>query len=197
MTLIMDKIILASASPRRQQLLSQMGLPFDVRPQHIDETFTGLPPADEAMLIAKRKAEARLDEAPSDRDRWVLAADTFVVLGGDYLGKPADRSDAGKMLRMLAGNTHQVVTGLALNAPGRGIITECCVTDVVFCSMSDSEVEWYLDQNEWEGVAASYRIQEKAACFISSVSGSYSNVMGLPINTFYGMLRAENFNFRN
>jgi len=192
----MGKIILASASPRRQEILNQMGIEYDIMPQDVDESFKGLPPADEAAGIAVKKVNSCLNSLDSSSDPWILGADTFVVLGEEYLGKPSNRSEAGKMLQMLSGQTHQVITGLALNVPAQGIKTASCFTDVTFSPMSESEIQWYLNQNEWLGVAASYRIQEKGALFVSSVRGSYSNVMGLPINAFYGMLVSHKFNFR-
>ncbi|MBI9108119.1 MAG: septum formation protein Maf [Spirochaetales bacterium] len=192
----MEKLILASASLRRQEILMQMGLEFDIRPQDVDETFTGLAPADEAVLLAKKKTAAFLAGKPSGAAKWVLGADTFIEIDGEYLGKPETREEAGEMLKRLSGLTHQVITGIALNVPEKGIKTAACLTAVTFSPMSASEIDWYLDQNEWQGVAAAYRIQEKGALFISSINGSYSNVMGLPINTFYGMLISDKFNFR-
>ncbi len=195
----MDRLILASASPRRKEILTRLGFNFEVKPQDTDEAFSGLSPAEEAVKIASEKAAACVSaEGPG---RWVLGADTFVLSGNEYMIKPENRTDAKRMITKLSGSTHTVVTGLALNVPnheGAGSIdTAVCLTEVTFAPMSPDEIEWYLDTLEWQGVAAAYRIQEKGALFIESISGSYSNVMGLPINTFYGMLRSNNFNFRN
>jgi septum formation protein len=193
----METLILASASPRRVEILKQMGLDFEIHPQHVDETFTGRPPAEEAVYLAEKKALSFLSKDFEGETHWVLSADTFVILDNELLGKSENCAGARRMLQMLSGRTHQVITGLALNVPQKGIKTASCLTDVTFSSMSDDEIDWYLNQNEWQGAAASYRIQEKGALFITSLTGSYSNVMGLPINTFYGMLMSENFNFRD
>ncbi|MDC7225625.1 MAG: Maf family protein [Spirochaetales bacterium] len=205
------EIILASGSPRRQDILKQMGLRYTVEPQDVDESFAGMTAENEARRLAAKKVQTCIDNRwpVSGRENplgdWILGADTFIVYKGLFMGKPADRSDARRMLKLLADNTHTVITGLALNiacdiAPRDGkplMTTAVCRTEVTFAPMSDDEIEWYLDTDEWRDVAAAYRIQEKAAMFISSIQGSWSNVMGLPINTFYGMLRANNFNFRS
>jgi septum formation protein len=187
----MDKLILASASPRRQEILKQMGLVFSVQPQDVDESFSGLSADAEASRLAKKKVSACLE-----KDQWILGADTFIVYKDRFIGKPENRSDAHDMLNKLSGKTHSVITGLALCIPSGEIETAVCRTEVKFSVMSSAEIEWYLEQNEWQGAAAAYRIQQKGAMFIESISGSYSNVMGLPINTFYGMLSSNNYNFR-
>lgn len=193
----MNTLILASGSPRRLEILTQMGLEFEVRPQDVDETFTGRAPADEAMHLAEKKALSYLSAEPAGKAQWVLAADTFISFEEKLMGKAETRKNAAEMLQMLSGRTHQVVTGLALNVPAKGIRTSHCITDVTFAEMSNDEIQWYLDTDEWIGAAAAYRIQEKGALFVESISGSYSNVMGLPINAFYGMLVTDKFNFRN
>ena len=194
----MDKLVLASGSPRRIEILERLGFDFTVRVQDVDESFSGLAPENEAVRIAVKKVEACIDE--EGRGRWIMGADTFVVVGGELLVKPEDRNEAGRMIRKLSGRTHRVVTGIALNVPDSGessIKTSICTTEVRFSTMTEEEIIWYLDSEEWRGVAAAYRIQEKGALFIESISGSYSNVMGLPINTFYGMLGSNNYNFRH
>lgn len=188
----METIILASASPRRHAILKRLELPFQTAPQDIDETFTDAPALEQCRELSRRKAAAcrsRYGPHPG----WILGADTFVVQGKTLLGKPSHREDAFRMLRLLQGQTHQVLSALTLLGPEEQAMTETAVTDVSFAPMSDAEIEWYLDQNEWRGVAASYRIQEKGALFVRAIKGSYSNVMGLPINTFYGMLRSQNY----
>ena len=194
----MDTIILASGSPRRQEILKQMGLEFTVSPQDVDESFAGMTAEQEAERLAADKVRSCI--CSSGDDNWILGADTFIVHEGNFIGKPENRDEAREMLEAFSGRTHEVITGLALNVPGRNpgdrLLTTSCRTLVTFSPLSADEIEWYLDTGEWRGVAAAYRIQEKAAVFIESISGSWSNVMGLPINTFYGMLRANNFNFR-
>ncbi len=195
----MNGFILASASPRRQEILSRMGITFTVRPQDVDENFEGLPASEEAVRIAVKKVSACIDDGCGSAC-WILGADTFIDFDGELIGKPQNRSSAFAMLKRLSGRTHSVITGLALNIPGENepnIATSWCRTDVTFSILENDEIEWYLDTDEWKGAAAAYRIQEKGAFFVNSITGSYSNVMGLPINTFYGMLRANNYNFRN
>lgn len=187
----MDTLILASASPRRQEILKQMGLVFTIQPQDVDETFKGLAADTEAIRLAKMKVSACLEPG-----KWILGADTFIVYKNNFIGKPSVRADAYRMIKELSGNTHTVITGLALHIPSGKIQTAACLTEVTFATMSSAEIEWYLDQNEWQGAAAAYRVQQKGAMFIESISGSYSNVMGLPINAFYGMLSTNNYNFR-
>ncbi len=192
-----ETIIIASASPRRHDILRQMGLKFEAKPQNVDETFTGRAPEDEAVHLAEKKALSCLESEKEASMRWLIAADTFIAADNILLGKPNNRTEARRMLEILSGKTHRVITGLALGVPGKKIQTACCTTEVKFSLISDAEIDWYLDTGEWKGAAAAYRIQEKGAVFVESISGSYSNVMGLPINTIYGMLRANNFNFRD
>jgi len=196
----MNKLILASGSPRRQEILSRLGFEYEIKPQDVDESFKGLPAVDEALRLAEKKVLSCIETVKTGPDEWILGADTFIILNNSFLGKPADRMDAKNMLNLLSGTSHEVITGLALHIPvsdgSSYISTSACSTTVNFAPMSNNEIEWYLDQNEWIDVAAAYRIQEKGALFIESISGSYSNVMGLPINTFYGILSSNNFKFR-
>ena len=201
----MNTIFLASGSPRRAELLRQMGLPFRVLPQDIDETFLSRRPRREALRLAAGKVEAltaalAASEAPPDRF-WALGADTFVVRGGHLtgirrlLGKPADRDEARRMLRRLSGRVQTVITGLALRAPSGHLTLRSCETRVLFARLSDREIEWYLDSGEWEGAAGAYRIQGKGGCLVRSIKGSYTNVMGLPIQLLYGILQEHQYPF--
>ena len=208
-------ITLASASPRRKVLIEQMGLPVEVRPTQLEEDFSDLPPVQDTIRLAKDKLQLYLKRAgiadghgeygaesvtaegahsrSAEKPLYVLAADTIVAMGDRKIGKPADREEARKFLQLFSGNVHQVVSGLALYSSGKGTILDSAVTDVRFAQLSKKEIEWYLDTGEWKGVAAGYRIQETGARFIVSISGSYSNVMGLPIFTFYGMLQQHSY----
>jgi septum formation protein len=192
----MDRIILASASPRRSEILKQMGLTFINAPQHVDETFSGLKAEEEAVAIALKKTVSCLSESDGNNNYYVLGADTFIILENRFIGKPGGTIEAETMLEDLSGKTHEVITGLALHVPAGGIRNAVCRSEVEFERMSSTEIKWYVSTGEWRGAAGAYRIQQKGALFIKSVRGSYSNIMGLPINTFYGMLRAENFNFQ-
>lgn len=188
-------ITLASASPRRKLLIQQMGLPVEVRPTHLEEDFSDLPPVEETLRLAEDKLKAYLAGTERDDSPFILAADTIVAMGARKIGKPADREEAREFLELFSGNVHQVVSGLALYSGKKGITVETCITDVRFAPLTKQEIEWYLDTGEWKGVAAGYRIQERGARFIASITGSYSNVMGLPIYTFYGMLRLHGYPF--
>ena len=192
----MEQVVLASASPRRREILRQMGVPFIICPADIDETFPEkcsdfLPVC---VSLAKKKIEAVLGRGKVAGCRWYLGADTVVVKGRRVYGKPRDRDEAGRMLADLAGGRHRVVTGVALFDRRRGRFDEAGdAAEVVFAPMSEAEIEWYLDTGEWQGAAGGYRIQEKAACFIESIRGSFSTVMGLPIRPIYGILRRNDF----
>lgn len=193
----MEKIILASGSPRRRELLSRMGIPFIVKPQEVDETFNDSVPESEAVRLADKKVRACLAQGESG---WILGADTFIFFNECLIGKPESADRAREMLRNLSGQTHRVYTGLALHVPEHGspgqIVTEYCCTEVRFSLLDEEEIEQYIDCGEWRGAAGAYRIQESGEILVESISGSYSNVMGLPINTFYGMLKTNNYNFR-
>lgn len=172
-----------------------MGLPVEVRPTNLEEDFSELPPVEDTLRLAEDKLKAYISGTELTNSGFILAADTIVAMEGRKIGKPEDRDEAREFLRLFSGKTHQVVSGLALFSPAKGITLESAVTDVTFSQLSEPEIEWYLDTKEWEGVAAGYRIQESGSRFIANLSGSYSNVMGLPIFTFYGMLQAHNYPF--
>lgn len=172
----MSALLLASASPRRRELLALICPEFDCRPPHIDETpLVGESPADYVERLACEKARA-VDAA----DTIIVAADTTVALATEILGKPRDRSDARTMLRRLSGQTHQVHTGLAIRRNDE--VRHCVVTtDVTFVQLSSGLIEHYLDTDEPWDKAGSYGIQGRAGCFVLSINGSYSAVVGLPL----------------
>jgi len=192
----MEPIILASASPRRQDFFRLMGLPFTRVPAMIDETPpAGLNPRQAAEEIARRKALA-VAERPrtGDPPPWVFAADTIVVLENEIFGKPADRDGARRMLERLAGRRHEVITAMALYN-GRLKTANCRskTSEVAFAPLAGAEIEWYLDTGEWEGAAGAYQLQGLGACLIEAVNGSPSGVAGLPLYDFYAMLRDNGF----
>jgi septum formation protein len=192
----LPRIILGSGSPRRRDLLRQVGIPFDVvRPEVDEERFSHGDPSVLAKAIADAKARAVLESSGSS-DRWILSADTVVAAGGHILGKPRDRDHAAAMIRLLAGRAHSVVTGLAIVVPGRNdpVIT-AAETTVSFAAVSESELGWYLDTEDWRDVAGAYRIQGHAARYIDWMSGSYSNVVGLPIHLVYSILYEHGYPF--
>ena len=178
-------LILASASPRRAELLTAAGIPFEVRPAHIDERIL---PGEEAVAYASRVAleKARVVQAASD-GRPVLAADTVVVVDRQILGKPADSDDAKRMLRMLSGRAHEVVTAVVLVSEKGSFVTGTEVTTVEFMLLNKAEIDWYVATGEPSDKAGAYAIQGLASRFVTRIEGSYSNVVGLPVALVYAM----------
>lgn len=191
----MEPIILASASPRRQEILRQMGLTFTVMPPEIREVLNpALSPEEQTISLAKEKIDAVLKKKWDHMFPWVLGADTVICLNGRIIGKPSSREEAQEMIESFSGTSHHVVTGLALyNHRKNEIVTRANRTIVTFNRLEPAEIEWYLETGEWQGVAGGYRIQGLASLFIRSIEGSYSSVMGLPISDFYGMLRESGY----
>jgi septum formation protein len=182
-------IRLASISPRRRELLAQIGVPLVVSGAHIDES--ALPdeqPRDYVQRMARSKA---LTVWEQDRSLPVLAADTTVVLDGVIFGKPRDRADCIRMLATLSGRTHQVLTAVAL-ASHSGTALRLSVSDVRFRTLTEKEAAAYWDTGEPRDKAGAYAIQGKGAVFIESMTGSYSGVMGLPLFETAELLRAAN-----
>jgi nucleoside triphosphate pyrophosphatase len=182
-------LILASASPRRLELLRAGGIHPEVRPADVDESVHAGEPAEVyACRLAREKALAVSIQSP---DRPVLGADTVVVVNGLILGKPRDSDDATRMLRLLSGRRHDVITGVALVAPdgasGPRVDSRAETTAVEFAPLSDGEIEWYVASGEPMDKAGGYAIQGLASRFVTRVEGSYSNVVGLPIALVYEM----------
>jgi septum formation protein len=174
-------IFLASASPRRSALLTQIAVPHAVRPVDIDETLRpGESPAEYVYRLARTKAETLWDNLPTSERLPVLGADTTVALGSDILGKPASCGELLQMLRGLSGQTHQVYTGVALCSE-RGTELRLSVSDVTFRALTDIEIVAYWETGEPADKAGGYAVQGRAAVFIERLHGSYSGVMGLPL----------------
>ena len=171
------QLILASQSPRRKELLGLFHIPFIIRVADIDETMDPeLSPAEEVARVSRAKAEA-ISREPED---VVIAADTIVVCNGEVLGKPKDADDAFRMLRMLSGRDHQVMTGMCV-LQGETCITTTEITDIHFRELSDYEIWNYVRSGEPMDKAGSYGIQGGAALFAEKLCGDYYNVMGLPV----------------
>jgi len=185
---VLSKLILASASPRRLELLAQIGIvPDQVAPADIDET----PAADEsprrlALRLAEEKARA---VAKSNGGAFVLAADTVVACGTRALGKASDEREARKFLTLLSGRRHRVYGGVCLIAPDGTERSRVIETQVKFRTLGTEDLNRYLSHDEWEGKAGAYAIQGHAATFIKAISGSYSNVVGLSLCEVDGLLR--------
>jgi septum formation protein len=179
-------LVLASSSPRRADLLRAAGIPFSVRPAHVDERLRPGEKAEDAVVrLAGMKATA---SAASHPDDITLGADTAVVIRHQILGKPANREDAVRMLRLLSGRTHDVLTGICLVGHGRSLV-HVETTRVRVASLSEAEVAWYASSGEPEDKAGAYAVQGLASRFIEGIEGSYSNVVGLPISSVYALLK--------
>ncbi|MGD0830747.1 MAG: Maf family protein [Terracidiphilus sp.] len=182
-------LILASASPRRRELLTQAGFLFEVHPAHIpEEPYADEDPAAYVTRLAREKAEAVFAEitnaAASDKRAsaapQVLGADTTVTLDGHILGKPEDATDAARMLRLLAGRTHRVLTGIAV-VTAEQTVAVAEATAVTFLTLTDEEIDGYIATGEPMDKAGAYAIQGRAARWIPRIEGCYFNVVGLPI----------------
>jgi nucleoside triphosphate pyrophosphatase len=182
------RLILASASPRRAELLSAAGFTFDVQPVDVDETpRPAEPPTDYVLRVARDKAAAWRNQHNGEGTACVLAADTVVVADGRILGKPSNREHAREMLTRLSRTTHLVHTGVVIRLADEEV-AEVVTTRVRFVDLSESEIEWYLQSGEAEGKAGAYGIQGRASRFVDWIEGSWSNVVGLPVATVYRML---------
>ena len=178
-------LVLASQSPRRSEILRQAGIPFVVRAAPVDETpFAGEAPEDYVRRLARAKALA-VEAAPEET---VIGADTTVVVGNEMLAKPEDAADARRMLSLLAGRRHEVITGIAIRRGG-DIVCDRAVTAVWFAPMSEREIAGYVASGEPMDKAGAYAIQGLASKFIERIEGCYFNVVGLPVALLYRYLR--------
>lgn len=183
---VMKKLILASQSPRRRELLEKCGIPFICEPADIDETITeGNDLSDEIHRLSRRKAEAVLALHP---DAVIIGSDTIVAVDGKVLGKPKDRNEAREMLQMLSGNTHQVITGLCVIS-SRRCFQDVSVSHVTFAPLSSEEIDAYVSSGECDDKAGAYAIQGGAGRFITNIDGDYYAIMGLPLNSVYEELK--------
>ncbi len=180
-------LLLASGSPRRRELLELLLGSIDIEAADIDETPLA---GEQAHDLVRRLAEEKCSVvARRHTGRTIIAADTVVVLDGDILGKPVDRHDAATMLRRLAGRRHQVISGIAVtHQTKRASVTE--TTEVVFRSLSDAEIDWYLGTGEADDKAGAYGIQGRAALFVERVEGSYHNVVGLSVASVDALMQS-------
>lgn len=173
------KLILASASARRQELLREAGIEFDVCPANIAENrIPGEPPVQYALRLAQEKAEKVAQQFPGE---FVLGGDTIVIVDDEILGKPRDAEDAARMLRLLSGRAHLVTTAVSLIAPGRPAETRSLTTQVFFRTLQEDEIQKYIASGEPMDKAGAYAIQGGAAPWVVRLEGDYSNVVGLPM----------------
>lgn len=189
-----DLLYLASASPRRKELLESVGIPFCVVPQNFDETVQGAC-SPEVYVRNLSEGKARAAVLP-DNARWVCGVDTIVYFDGEILGKPGSREEAEYNILRLSGNTHEVYSGVTLLDLENGVKYQGeSVTFVKFCNLEKRFIDFYLDNRLFDGYAGGYAIQGIFACVVEKIEGSYSNVVGLPLELLYRLLRQSGFRF--
>ncbi|HHU30963.1 MAG: Maf family protein [Bacillota bacterium] len=186
----MKNIVLASASPRRAELLRRIGLDFRVLTSSVDEReIREKDPARRAECLALAKAK-NVASALQGTPAVIIGADTIVCVDGEILGKPADSREAARMLRLLSGRSHQVMTGVAVVRQPDGSVLSCVETTTVYMRhLSDREIDWYVKSGEAFDKAGGYGIQGRAAVFIERVEGCYFNVVGLPLAALWQLLK--------
>ncbi|MFN2492756.1 MAG: nucleoside triphosphate pyrophosphatase [Pyrinomonadaceae bacterium] len=192
MTLLKETLVLASKSPRRAQILEAVGWPFEQMPANIDESRRA---SEDAVNYVRRLAQTKAEAvAKKIQNGLVLGADTVVVVDGIILGQPRDDDDAARMLTMLSGRWHEVVTGVALVRARQKSqpLIDHDMTKVRFGKMQKKEIDWYVATGEPQDKAGAYAVQGKGALFIEEIQGDYFNVMGLPVRLVYEMLNKVN-----
>ena len=181
------RLLLASSSPRRAEILGTLGIPFDVAVADVDESLLpGESGREAAVRLARAKAAAAAARCPNG---WVLAADTLVLIDGAVLGKPRDDAEAAEMLRLLSGREHVVVTAVSLLRSGGAEVATIEESRVRIAPLDEEEIRWYVATGEPRDKAGAYAVQGLGARFVESVDGSFSNVMGLPARGVYRLLR--------
>ncbi|MBY8985597.1 MAG: septum formation protein Maf [Candidatus Lokiarchaeota archaeon] len=192
----MKKIILASSSTDRSELFTRIGIPFEVVASDIDEDTLKMRISDPILLV-KEIAKAKLLYVKNfllkkSLQAIIIAADTIVELNGKIIGKAKNAREAFKIIKMLNGKTHNLITGIAITENDNPkTIVDHDTTSVEFLTLSDTEIEKYVNTNEWKGRAGAYSINDKASLFISKVDGSTSNVIGLPMHKIYEILKTD------
>ena len=186
------RLILASASPRRLDLLARIGvIPDAVVPADIDESVPkGELPRDHALRLAREKAEAVASDNP---DAFVLAADTVVAVGRRILPKVEDEATLRACMKLLSGRRHRVMTGIALAAPSQPLRTRLVATMIAMKRLSDQEIDFYAGHGEWRGKAGGYALQGYGEVYVRHIAGSYSNVVGLPLAETRNLLKAAGY----
>lgn len=182
------KFILASKSPRRREILSDLGISFEIKTADTDESCELTDPRQYVEELALRKGRAVSDGI--DSDTVIIASDTVVACGGKILGKPVDRADAARMLDMLSGSKHDVISGIALISKDKEAVASE-VTHVIFDKLTASDKEIYLNSDEPYDKAGAYAIQGLASMWIKGIEGDYFNVVGLPVKRLHDLLLAE------
>jgi septum formation protein len=193
----MEPIILASTSPRRQDILRTLNIPFSILTPNYDEhIIEGMSPQELTEFHSLKKIESVLQMHPQIIIRWILGADTLICIQNKTFGKPKDRIEARSMLEEFSGNSHQVITAISLyDSKTKQHSTRTSVSTVSFMDLDSNQIDNYLDTGEWQGVAGGYRIQGLASCFITNIEGSYTGIVGLPIHDLYAILREHGYAF--
>lgn len=193
----MEPIILASSSLRRQEILKELNIPFSIVPDYSPEVIDEkLSPKELAENLAIKKIKNAINLTKDSLMPWFLGADTLITLNGKIFGKPNNRNDAYKMIKAFSGQTHTVITAIALWSPKtHELSTSITENQVTFATMTEKEIEYLLDTGEWQGVAGGYRIQEHGSFFITEIKGSYSSIVGLPIRELYAILSEQGYSF--
>ena len=182
-------LVLASQSPNRRRLLEDCGVRVLARPQDINEMCGLTEPAAVVQTLSRQKMDSYLGSPDFDPDLPAVAVDTLVCLDGKLLGKPADEADAAKMIRLLSGRTHEVLSGLCVYNPAVKAVSEVFNTSLVrFHELSDNEIEWYVSTGDPMGAAGAYKIQSSGYRLIDNISGSFSNIIGLPLEKLVELL---------
>ena len=184
------KLILASSSPQRKKLLETIGIsPDEIVPANIDETpLKREKPKDFAIRMAREKA---FSVAKENLNNFILSGDTIVATGRRIIGKPSSKDEAKQFLKLLSGRRHRVLSAFTIIKPDYSEITKVVVSRVKFSRLSDKELNEYLDTNEWQGKAGGYAIQGRASAFVPWISGSYTGVMGFPMNEIKNLLKSS------
>ena len=187
----MERIVLASHSPRRKELLRAAGIPFEAVSTEVDESFTGQA-GEGVILLSARKARAAEALFPK---RFILGADTLVTINGEVLGKPADKADAYRMLHLLSGRTHEVFTGVSVISPSGELFSSADRSEVTFCSVPEDEIRAYACSSEPLDKAGAYALQGRASLWITCLEGSWSSVIGLPLHLVRTLLLSAGYRF--
>ena len=192
----MEPIILASSSPRRQEIMKMLKIPYRVIMPNIDETISTMLSHEEIPeVLAREKVLSVIHSLPVGQEiQWVLGADTIVSFEENIYGKPNNQDEAFEFLKKFQGKSHNVITSLVLyNGRKKLTTSRTSKTTVTFAPMTDDEIQWYVDTGEWHGAAGGYRIQSLASCFIQKIEGSYSGAVGLPIFELYDILKEQGY----
>lgn len=188
-------MILASASPRRKEILENFGFSFKTIVKNIDEISNKSTAVEKIKDIAEKKAKAVAEDFPNE---YVVGADTAVVVDGKILGKPHNRLEAFNMLKSLSGKSHEVITAFSfINLTEKILYSDCEVTKVYFKTLTDDEINWYIDTKEPMDKAGAYGIQGKGAFFVEKIEGDFFSVMGFPLGKFIRFLSSAGFDLNN